>query len=141
MPARFFGFSRTFETLPLWDPGIDKSRLVAGQFASADARYEVVSRFFMQRIALRYATTRYDADKWQAVLEGNNESVRAVDRIVVSEREGGCRLRWQADFELKGPRRLFEGLSRPLFVRLGKQAMSGLERYAQKNPRFSPPYA
>ncbi|MFK7999702.1 MAG: SRPBCC family protein [Polyangiales bacterium] len=137
--AALFHFLADFRNLPLWDPGITSSRLLSGEANARGARYDVESRFLGLRVPLRYETRRYDEASFEAVIEGEGESVRAVDRLVVAARPSGCQLRWQADFELKGIRRLAEPMSRPIFHRLGDKAMSGLMRYALRNPSFSPP--
>lgn len=139
-PEAVFRFLADFRNLPLWDPGIAASRLTSGDSHARGARYDVESHFFGLRIPLRYETRRYDAEAFEAVVAGEGDSVRAVDRIFVSPHPSGCQLRWQADFELKWLRRLAEPVSRPIFIQLGVKAMSGLTRYAARNPAFSPPH-
>ena len=133
-----FRFLADFRNLPLWDPGIAQARLVAGEAHATSARYAIESEFFGLRIPLSYGTRRYDGDGYEAVIEGTGDAIKAVDRITVRSRSSGCQLIWQADFELRGLRRLAEPLSRPLFHRLGKKAMAGLMRYAGWNPAFAP---
>ena len=136
--AALFRFLADFRNLPLWDPGIRESRLTFGDANAVGARYVVESKFFGLTIPLRYETRRYDESAFEAVIEGEGSAVRAVDRIFITSRASGCELRWQADFEFKGVRRLAEAASRPLFVRLGVKAMSGLTRYAATNTAFAP---
>ncbi|MFT5357137.1 MAG: ribosome-associated toxin RatA of RatAB toxin-antitoxin module [Polyangiales bacterium] len=135
-----FHFLADFRNLPLWDPGITKSRLVRGDAHSKGAHFAIESQFLGLRIPLSYTTRHYDDSAFEAVIEGEGNSLSAVDRIFITARPSGCQLLWQADFELKCFRRLAEPMSRPLFRRLGEKAMSGLMRYAAKNPAFAPPF-
>lgn len=120
-----FLFLADFRNLPRWDPGIAEASLDGGSLAEG-AMFSVVARFFGRRVPMRYRMVRFDAASRVAELRGEADGVFATDRIQVSGDGARASVRWQADFELRGPLRWVEPLTGGLFSRLGRKAMDGM---------------
>ncbi|MEM6954919.1 MAG: SRPBCC family protein [Myxococcota bacterium] len=127
-PNALFAFLADFRTLPEWDPGIVRASLRSGTATEVGATYDITSRFLGRDLPLVYRTRVYDADARFAEIAGVGDGVYATDRISIAAKEGGCRLIWQADFQLRGPIKYVDALTKPIFVQLGKKAMAGLQR-------------
>jgi carbon monoxide dehydrogenase subunit G len=122
-----FAYVADFTKVAEWDPGIASSLRVAGD-GGAGTRYEVGATFAGRVIPMTYEVVEHDAPT-RIVLHGVGTAIEAVDDIRFEEQEGGgTRVVYRADFTLKGPLRFFAFLMKPLFTRLGRKAVGGLEK-------------
>jgi len=128
-PEEAFAFLADFRNLPRWDPGIVVSEKTDGpDSVGVGTGFEVVASFLGRRIPMTYRVTVHDPVARRAVLVGRAATLTATDDIEVLAAPGGSRVRWRADFAFVGPLRFTEPLMKPLMVRLGRDAMSGLVR-------------
>jgi carbon monoxide dehydrogenase subunit G len=122
-----FAYVADFSKVSEWDPGIAASRRVAGE-GGAGTRYEVEATFAGRVVPMVYEVAEHTPPS-RIVLRGAAATVDAVDDIRFEETEGGgTRVVYRADFTLKGPLRFFALPMRPLFARLGRKAIGGLDR-------------
>jgi carbon monoxide dehydrogenase subunit G len=126
-PGEVFAYVADFTKVAEWDPGISSSRRVAGD-GGMGTRYEVGATFASRVIPMTYEVVEYTAPT-RIVLRGSAATIEAVDAIgFEAQAGGGTRVVYRADFTLKGPLRFFALLMRPLFTRLGRKAVGGLEK-------------
>jgi carbon monoxide dehydrogenase subunit G len=122
-----FAYVADFARVAEWDPGIASARRVAGDGA-VGSRYEVQAGFAGRVVPMTYEVVEHTPPA-RVVLRGTAATLEAVDDIRFEETEaGGTRVVYRAEFTLKGPLRLFALPLRPVFARLGRRAISGLDR-------------
>ncbi|MBM3694572.1 MAG: polyketide cyclase [Actinobacteria bacterium] len=121
-----FAYVADFTKVAEWDPGIRSSTRVSGD-GGVGTRYEVAATFAGRVVPMTYEVIEHAVPS-RLVLRGSAEAVEAVDTIDFQEApEGGTRVVYRADFTLKGGIRRFAFLMKPLFGRLGRKAIAGLE--------------
>lgn len=120
-----YDFVADFRNLPDWDPGIARAEQIEGTGVETGAAYRVVSSFAGRELELVYRTTAADRPS-RAVLVGEGGSVRAVDEIRFEPSGGGTRIRYTADFTLKGLLAPIGPFMKPAFERLAARARDGL---------------
>ena len=124
-----FAFLADFRNLPRWDPGIAHvEQLDGGSEPAIGARYKVIAAFLGRHVPMDYEVRRLDAEGRLAELVGEAPTLTAIDRIEVEPTRSGIRVRWTADFEMKGALGHAEFLMRPLLNRVARSAMNGMRR-------------
>ena len=121
-----FAYVADFTRAAEWDPGIRSSVRVAGD-GGVGSRYEVGATFAGRVVPMIYEVIEH-AVPGRIVLRGVAASVEALDTISFEEVPGGgTRVGYRADFTLKGGLRHVAFLMKPLFGRLGRKAIGGLQ--------------
>ena len=124
--ADVFAYVADFTKVAEWDPGIQSSARVAGD-GGTGTRYEVGATFAGRVVPMVYEVVDY-APPERIVLHGRGATVEAVDSIAFEAAPGGgTQVVYRADFTLKGGLRHVGFLMRPLFTRLGRKAIGGLQ--------------
>jgi hypothetical protein len=122
-----FDLLADFTAAAEWDPGIRSSRLVSGD-GGVGSRYEVEATFAGRVVPMTYQVVERVHPE-RIVLVAEAARVNARDEIGVEDLDGLTRVTYHAEFTLKGGMRYAEFLLRPLFGRLGRKAMDGLDRF------------
>lgn len=90
-----------FANLMQWDESVTSVDFDPDQTFGVGARYQVSLTFAGRPNQMEYRVMQYSAGEF-AELRGENAASVAVDRITVKEREGGCRVTYEADIKLHG---------------------------------------
>lgn len=127
-PGDVFAYLADFENTAEWDPGIESARRLTAPPTAVGSRFELVALFRGRRQRLEYVVTELDPGR-RIALRGEGEKALSEDAISVSAAgaEGRTRVRFEADFRLKGLRRVAEPLIRPLLERMGDEALAELQ--------------
>lgn len=120
-----FAYVADFTTTAEWDPGIRACTLRSGD-GTVGSVYDVTATFMGREVSMAYEVVEYAQDE-RLVIRGEAPTVAAVDTIEISESTGATLVGYSARFTLRGPLRFLELLLRPVFGRLGRRAMAGLE--------------
>lgn len=123
--AEVFAYVADFTTTAEWDPGIRASTLRSGD-GTVGSVYDVRATFLGREVPMTYEVVEYARDE-RIVIRGEAPTVTAVDTIEVAQPDGPTVVTYSAQFTLKGPIRFLEPLLRPLFGRLGRKALQGLD--------------
>jgi hypothetical protein len=121
-----FEYLSAFEHTPDWDPGTPVVKKLSGGPVAVGHRYEAQAEFRGKRQTLVYEVVELQESLIK--LRGANKSVISVDTIEVRPSGTGCEVRYTAEFELKGWRKLAEPFVRPAFEALAGPAMDGMEK-------------
>lgn len=121
-----FEYLSAFEHTPEWDPGTPVVRKLSDGPVAVGHRYEAEAEFRGKRQTLIYEVVELAESR--ITLRGENKAVISVDTIEVEPSGPGSEVRYTAEFELKGWRRLAEPIVRPAFQSLAGPAMDGMKR-------------
>ena len=124
-PPEVFAYVADFTSVAEWDPGIRSSSRVSGD-GGVGTRYEVEATFAGRMVPMTYEVVER-VDPERIVLRGTAPTADATDDILFEADGAGTRITYRAEFTLKGVLRFFTLLLRPVFTRLGKKAMAGLD--------------
>ena len=120
-----FAYVADFTTVAEWDPGIHESRKVSGD-GGVGTVYEVQAEFRGKTMPFTYTVTAFEQDA-RIVLDGVGEKATSVDTISFEPApNGGTRITYSADFELKGVLRVAEPFLGGTFRTLARKALLGL---------------
>ena len=126
-PEDVFAYLADFEHTAEWDPGIVESRRLTPGSTAVGSRFEVIARFRGSRQRFEYGVTELEPGR-RIVLRGDGEKARSEDAISVTGAGGGrARVAYEADLRLKGARRVAEPFLRRTFMRMGDEALDGLQ--------------
>lgn len=124
-----------FSTCEQWDPGVYRAVKRTPGTPRIGSEFEVTVAAFGRRIPLRYRIESLRADaciELSAAGDGLRSqeviSLRAVD-------DGHTEIDYRADFEFAGVMRAASRLAKPLFKRMGRRAVDGLQRALEIDPR------
>ena len=121
-----FAYVADFTTVAEWDPGIHESRRVSGD-GGIGTVYEVQAEFRGKTMPFTYTVTAFEQDT-RIVLDGVGEKASSLDTIAFEAAvDGGTRITYSADFELKGVLRVAEPFLGGTFRTLARKALVGLE--------------
>ncbi len=121
-----FAYLSAFEHTPEWDPGTPVvERLSAGPVAVGH-RYRAEAEFRGKRQTLVYEVVELAGSLIK--LRGENKTVISVDTIAVRPSGTGSEVRYTAEFQLKGWRRIAEPFVKPAFQSLAGPAMDGMKK-------------
>jgi carbon monoxide dehydrogenase subunit G len=121
-----FAYVADFTTTAEWDPGIVEARRLDDRPLGIGSRFEVVSRFGERQLPITYTITAFDPPS-RIVLEGIGARFRGTDDIRFARgADGGTRIQYIADLELRGIARAAEPLMRGRFEKVVDDGSSGL---------------
>ncbi len=123
--SEVFAYVADFTKVAEWDPGIRLSTRVSGD-GGVGTRYEVEATFAGRVVPMTYEVVERE-DPERIVLRGTAPTAEAIDDIRFEADGEGTRITYRAEFTLKGVLRFFGLLLRPVFTRLGKKALAGLD--------------
>jgi carbon monoxide dehydrogenase subunit G len=134
-PEAAFDFLADFHRTAEWDPGVVEAERLTPAPSRLGSRFRVVVSFLGRRMPLEYAITRYERPH-SLILEGGDDTLRSLDELTFTGREGGTRVTYEARLELRGLRRFADPLLDVAFQVIGRFAARGLrERLAAGVPR------
>lgn len=122
-----FAYVADFANTAEWDPGITQAHRIDDGDVGRGSTFAVTATFAGRELPLEYEITRYDPPGL-VVLATSSARFGAVDTIhFEAVGSGSTRVRYEADFELKGIMSLAEPFLRGTFTKLGVKAMDGLK--------------
>lgn len=138
-PEVVFPYIAEFQNLTDWDPSAVRVRSRSEGPLAVGTSYEVVTEFRGREVDLRYVVTDYDSPR-RIVLQGESDSVGAIDEITFDGTEAGTYVTYVARFRFNN--RLV-GLIAPLVLRgafktLGQEAARGIEAAVDRLPISAP---
>lgn len=120
--AYLFEFEHTSE----WDPGTPVVNKISIGPARPGSRYYAEAEFRGKRQPIEYEILQLSGRHIK--LRGENQAVIAYDSIDISPDGSGSEVKYTAEFELRGWRKLFTPVAVPLFNSLRDPAMNGLQK-------------
>ncbi|MEP7182465.1 MAG: SDR family NAD(P)-dependent oxidoreductase [Betaproteobacteria bacterium] len=132
-----FFYASDFSNIVQWDPGVADSRKVSPGAVGIGTTFKVLLRFGPRRIPMDYVVRVYDLPH-RVVVEGNSDSLHALDEIQFSAISGGTRISYTADISLLGTIACIEPLMKGTLDKVGKNAVRGLQSALTEHP---PPLA
>jgi len=120
-----FAYLSHFDRAAEWDPGVEAGAMLTPEPVGVGSRFRLVARFLGRRIPLDYEIVEYDRDE-RIVLRAENRSVRSVDTITFTDRDGGSVVVYDAQLDAKGIGRFADPLLAIVFHRIGDRAAAGL---------------
>jgi NAD(P)-dependent dehydrogenase (short-subunit alcohol dehydrogenase family)/carbon monoxide dehydrogenase subunit G len=120
-----FAYVSDFGNIEQWDPGVAASRKVGRGAVGVGTEFELAVRFGPLRVPMRYVIRVLDSPH-RVVLEGNSDSVRALDDIRFTATATGTRIAYTADISFSGAIGRIEPWMKRGLVRVGKKAVRGL---------------
>jgi hypothetical protein len=130
--AAAFAYMAAFENAARWDPTVKEARRLTEGELGVGTQFAVVSRFGGREVELRYEIVRYEPPR-VVELEARNPSFRSHDTITVEPAGTGSLVRYDAELDFTGVRRLLEPVMQATFQRVGRAAEAGLREVL--NPR------
>ena len=121
-----FAYVADFSTTAEWDPGIRAATRTSGD-GGVGTLYELEATFMGRSVPMSYEVLESVEDE-RFVVRGEASSVVGVDTIEFIERDGATEIVYVAEFTMKGFGRFIEPLLKPVFIKLGRKAVSGLDR-------------
>jgi hypothetical protein len=130
-PEQVFDYLADFSSVAQWDPTVVEAEQLSGRPGRAGARYRVVVRLGLVSFPFEYrvleSTPPADGEPGRVVLRAENSNVISRDVITVSADGWGSQVRYEANLEPKGVRKLFDlGFGVTMTV-IGVRARAGLE--------------
>lgn len=130
-----FSYVSDFSHIQEWDPGVVSSRKAGSGETGVGSVYDLVLKFGPSRPEMTYRILEYQPFK-RVVLQGQAESFSATDTILFEETSGGTQIFYQADIRFSGTGKYLEFFMAPILKRVGRNAMSGLERKLAQDRQF-----
>jgi carbon monoxide dehydrogenase subunit G len=125
-PQETFAFIADFANSEVWDPGTVSSKPIGGTSVGAGSSYDLVVKVGSGTAPMVYTIETYEPDT-RVVLRGEGKTVTARDDIrFAPTAEGGTRVDYTADIELKGWMRLLTPFLGGAFKKLGDDAKRGM---------------
>jgi len=125
VPAETFAYLSDFTNTAEWDPGIAEARRLTPEPTAVGSRFEVIAVFRGNRQRFEYVVTELEEGN-RIALHGEGEKAMSDDVMTVSASGTGTRIVYEADIRLRGPLRVVEPFMRPMFTRMGNDALDGL---------------
>ena len=121
-----FAYVSNFGNAAQWDPGVaDSSKSGPGPIGIG-TKFDLRVKFGPRSIPMTYVVREYDPPH-RVLLEGNGDSVHALDDIGFVAEPRGTRITYTADISLLGASRIVEPLLKGTLDRVGRNAVRGLE--------------
>jgi carbon monoxide dehydrogenase subunit G len=124
-PEETFAYLADFTNTAEWDPGIVEARRLTPEPTAVGSRFEIIARFRGNRQRFEYVVTELDGAN-RIALHGEGEKAMSDDVMSLSASGSGTRIAYEADIRLKGVFRVVEPFMRPMFTRMGNEALDGL---------------
>ena len=126
-----FDYVADFSTTAEYDPGVAHARRLDP--VGHGARFVVDAVFLGRTLTMTYTCSGFDRPH-RLEFRGDSPGSRALDSIRFERTEGGTRIHWKLQLELKGASRWFEPLLGPALRRLGTKALDGLSQRLREGP-------
>ena len=126
-PEAAFAFIADFANAADWDPGTVTSERIDAGPVRAGARYRLGVRLGGRVAPMEYRISAFEAPR-RVVLVGEGSGVWAVDEIRFAPAGTGTRIDYTADIRLGGVLRLVQPFLGRAFAKLGREALSGMQR-------------
>jgi carbon monoxide dehydrogenase subunit G len=126
-PDEAYAYLSDFSTTEEWDPGVVEADRVGNAPVCEGTEFRLVAAFLGRKTPLTYRIIEYDPPN-AVTFRGENSSVISLDRITFEPSDGGTRVTYDAELELKGPFRLAEPLLALAFRRVGNRALAGMRK-------------
>lgn len=130
-----FAYVSDFGNAAQWDPGVADSRKAHQGPIGIGSIFKLRVKFGPRSIPMTYVVREYIPPQ-RVVLEGNGDSVHALDDIGFAATPCGTRITYTADISLLGASRIVEPWLTGALDRVGRNAIRGLEAALS---RESPP--
>jgi carbon monoxide dehydrogenase subunit G len=125
-PQDTFAFIADFANSQIWDPGTVSSKRIGGTSVGAGTSYALTVKVGSGTAPMVYTIETYEPDT-RVVLRGEGKSVSALDDIRFEPTaDGGTKVDYTADIELKGWMRLLTPFLGGAFKKLGDDARTGM---------------
>ncbi|NJN47648.1 MAG: SDR family NAD(P)-dependent oxidoreductase [Candidatus Competibacteraceae bacterium] len=131
--AEAFSYTSNFSHIAEWDPGITESIKLSPGAIGVGTRFQLTVKFGLSSTLMDYVITTYDPPDC-VVLEGEGGSIQAIDTIRFAATETGTRIDYTADITLKGWAGFTESFLNGTLNRIGKQAVTGLQKALTEQP-------
>jgi carbon monoxide dehydrogenase subunit G len=128
--AQVYAYLSDFTTTNEWDPGTVRTVRVSGD-GGEGTTYRNTSKFLGRKTDLTYVVEQIVQDTVFA-LRGENKTVVANDTMTFRETPTGTAVTYRADFDFKGPAKLFAPLLSPAFKKLGDDAEKGMREALER---------
>lgn len=123
-----FDFVADFANSMHWDPGVATSERLDPGPVGVGARYRLGVRMRGKVAPMDYVITTYEPPT-RVVLTGDGSGVHAVDDIRFSTTpDGGTRVEYVADIQLRGLMRLVAPFAGGAFAKVASDAVGGMQR-------------
>lgn len=125
-PEDTFAFIADFANSQVWDPGTVSSKRIGGTSVGAGTSYALTVKVGSGTAPMIYTIDAYEPAT-RVVLRGEGKTVSARDEIRFEPTaNGGTRVEYTADIELKGWMRVLTPFLGGAFRKLGSDAKSGM---------------
>ncbi len=128
-----FAYVSDFCNAAQWDPGVADSRKASQGPIAIGTTFKLRVKFGPRSIPMTYVVREYDPPK-RVVLEGEGDSVHALDDIAFAVTPRGTRITYTADISLLGASRIVEPWLTGALDRVGKNAVRGLQAALSGEP-------
>ena len=123
-----FWFIADFANAMIWDPGTVSSTRLGDTPVGVGSTFRLDVRVGSRTAPMTYRIEQLEPDR-RVVLTGDGEQVRARDDIAFAVLpDGGTRVDYTADLELKGWLRLLQPFLGGTFRKIGDDARTGMQR-------------
>ena len=126
-PAAAFAFIADFANAMHWDPGTVTSERIDDGPVELGARYRLGVRLGGRVAPMEYRIAAFEPPH-RVVLVGEGSGVSAVDEIRFEPAGTGTSIDYTADIRLGGVLRLIEPFLGRAFAKLGRDALTGMQR-------------
>jgi carbon monoxide dehydrogenase subunit G len=126
-PEAAFAFVADFANSMHWDPGVETSDRIDDGPVGVGARYRLGVHLGGRIAPMEYRITAFEPPH-RVVLIGKGSGVAAVDEIRFEPAGTGTRIDYTADIRLGGALRLVQPFLGRAFAKLGRDALSGMQR-------------
>ena len=121
-----FAFIADFANAQVWDPGTIASKWISGTTVGVGTSYALTVKVGRGSAPMVYTIETYEPDT-RVVLRGEGKTVTARDDIrFAATVDGGTRVEYIADIELRGWMRLLTPFLGGAFRKLGDDARTGM---------------
>ena len=130
-PTTAFEYLARFSSTEEWDPGVVEASMVSDEPVGMGSRFLVVTEQGGRKLPLTYEIVEFDPPHRVALL-AESSRIRSFDTITITPArsdaaDAGCRVRYDADLQVKGPLRwVADPVLHLLFKRIGDRAATGL---------------
>lgn len=125
-PQDTFAFIADFVNSEVWDPGTVTSKRIGGTSVGVGTSYALTVKVGSGTAPMVYTIERFEPDT-RVVLRGEGKTVSALDDIRFEPTaDGGTKVDYTADIELKGWMRLLTPFLGGAFKKLGDDARTGM---------------
>lgn len=124
--ADVFEYLSNFCSVTQWDPGVIEANQVAGSSAEIGSSYDVVAKFGVAKVPLRYEIVKFVPSR-EIELIALAPNFVARDLMKFRENSGGTVVQYQAELKFSGFWKLLSPLMQLIFNRTGDKAAAGLD--------------